>query len=162
MASAQAPLSRHRRPQRRPVRRRPLRLADGRSAQGAALPRFQRHSHRRLGPEPRLRHRARRSSSCSSPCASASAAQAPLFDTQPSTSPNTTGSTAAWSVGAALFGIGWGMSGICPGPAISLIAFLPDNLWIFLVAHVRRLLCRQRHRARAAASAAWRMRNERA
>jgi uncharacterized membrane protein YedE/YeeE len=36
--------------------------------------------------------------------------------------------------GAALFGIGWGMSGICPGPAISLIAFLPDNLWIFLLA----------------------------
>jgi hypothetical protein len=26
------------------------------------------------------------------------------------------------------------MAGICPGPAISLIAFLPDNLWIFLVA----------------------------
>jgi len=36
--------------------------------------------------------------------------------------------------GAALFGIGWGMAGICPGPAISLIAFLPDGLWIFLVA----------------------------
>ena len=36
--------------------------------------------------------------------------------------------------GAALFGIGWGMAGICPGPAISLIAFLPDNLWIFLIA----------------------------
>jgi len=36
--------------------------------------------------------------------------------------------------GAALFGVGWGMSGICPGPAIALIAFLPDNLWIFLVA----------------------------
>jgi uncharacterized membrane protein YedE/YeeE len=36
--------------------------------------------------------------------------------------------------GAALFGIGWGMAGICPGPAISLLAFLPDNLWIFLVA----------------------------
>lgn len=36
--------------------------------------------------------------------------------------------------GSALFGIGWGMSGICPGPAISLLAFLPDNLWIFLVA----------------------------
>ncbi|MGV8855658.1 MAG: DUF6691 family protein [Devosia sp.] len=35
--------------------------------------------------------------------------------------------------GAVLFGIGWGMAGICPGPAISLIAFLPDNLWIFLV-----------------------------
>ena len=36
--------------------------------------------------------------------------------------------------GAALFGIGWGMSGICPGPAISLLAFVPDNLWVFLVA----------------------------
>jgi uncharacterized membrane protein YedE/YeeE len=35
--------------------------------------------------------------------------------------------------GAALFGVGWGMAGICPGPAISLIAFVPDNLWIFLV-----------------------------
>lgn len=34
--------------------------------------------------------------------------------------------------GAAMFGIGWGMAGICPGPAISLIAFMPDNLWIFL------------------------------
>lgn len=36
--------------------------------------------------------------------------------------------------GAALFGIGWGMSGICPGPAISLMAFQPDGLWYFLIA----------------------------
>lgn len=36
--------------------------------------------------------------------------------------------------GAALFGIGWGMAGICPGPAISLIAFMPEDLWIFLIA----------------------------
>jgi hypothetical protein len=36
-------------------------------------------------------------------------------------------------IGAALFGLGWGMSGICPGPAIALIGFLPGNLWIFLV-----------------------------
>jgi len=36
--------------------------------------------------------------------------------------------------GAAIFGIGWGMSGICPGPAISLIGFWPDNLAIYLVA----------------------------
>ncbi len=37
-------------------------------------------------------------------------------------------------IGAALFGVGWGMSGICPGPAISLIAFWPDNLMIYLAA----------------------------
>jgi uncharacterized membrane protein YedE/YeeE len=36
--------------------------------------------------------------------------------------------------GAALFGIGWGMSGICPGPAISLIAFQPEFLVVYLVA----------------------------
>lgn len=37
-------------------------------------------------------------------------------------------------VGSALFGIGWGMSGICPGPAIALVGFGPANLIIFLVA----------------------------
>ena len=35
-------------------------------------------------------------------------------------------------IGAALFGIGWGMSGICPGPAIALVAFVPHNLLVFL------------------------------
>jgi uncharacterized membrane protein YedE/YeeE len=37
-------------------------------------------------------------------------------------------------IGAALFGVGWGMSGICPGPAISLIAFWPQNLVVYLLA----------------------------
>jgi uncharacterized membrane protein YedE/YeeE len=36
--------------------------------------------------------------------------------------------------GAVLFGIGWGMSGICPGPAISLIAFWPNDLVVLLLA----------------------------
>ncbi len=36
--------------------------------------------------------------------------------------------------GAAIFGIGWGMSGICPGPAISLIAFWPSNMLVYLLA----------------------------
>ncbi|KKC39425.1 hypothetical protein WH87_04220 [Devosia epidermidihirudinis] len=56
---------------------------------------------------------------------------APLFDKAFNT-PTNTKIDAPLVGGAALFGIGWGMSGICPGPAISLIAFVPDNLWIFL------------------------------
>ena len=36
--------------------------------------------------------------------------------------------------GSALFGLGWGMTGLCPGPAIALIAFAPDGLWLFLAA----------------------------
>ena len=38
--------------------------------------------------------------------------------------------------GAVVFGIGWGMSGICPGPAISLLAFWPQYLPIYLLALV--------------------------
>ena len=39
-------------------------------------------------------------------------------------------------VGAALFGVGWGMTGLCPGPALALLALPPENLWIFLLALV--------------------------
>jgi uncharacterized membrane protein YedE/YeeE len=37
-------------------------------------------------------------------------------------------------VGSALFGVGWGMSGYCPGPAIALLAAPNWELWIFLPA----------------------------
>ena len=58
--------------------------------------------------------------------------QAPLFDTK-FHEPASKAIDGPLIGGAALFGLGWGMSGICPGPAISLIAFMPDNLWIFLL-----------------------------
>ncbi len=58
---------------------------------------------------------------------------APLFDTS-FHEPEYKKLDARLIGGAALFGIGWGMSGICPGPAISLIAFQPDGLWYFLIA----------------------------
>ncbi len=58
---------------------------------------------------------------------------APLFDTS-FHEPEYKGIDARLIGGAVLFGLGWGMSGICPGPAISLIAFQPDGLWLFLVA----------------------------
>jgi uncharacterized membrane protein YedE/YeeE len=61
------------------------------------------------------------------------ARNAPLFDTQ-FHGPDYDRIDGPLVIGSALFGVGWGMSGICPGPAISLIAFLPPNLWIFLLA----------------------------
>lgn len=59
--------------------------------------------------------------------------QAPLFDTS-FHEPEYRKVDRRLVGGATLFGIGWGMAGICPGPAISLLAFLPANLWIFLAA----------------------------
>ena len=37
-------------------------------------------------------------------------------------------------VGSTLFGIGWGISGYCPGPAIALLAAPNWELWVFLPA----------------------------
>ena len=61
------------------------------------------------------------------------ARQKPVFDVQ-FHEPEFTRIDAPLVVGAALFGVGWGMSGICPGPAISLIAFWPQNLLVYLLA----------------------------
>jgi uncharacterized membrane protein YedE/YeeE len=36
--------------------------------------------------------------------------------------------------GAALFGIGWGLVGLCPGPAIAGLAFGRWQVWLFVVA----------------------------
>ncbi|MEJ1958450.1 MAG: DUF6691 family protein [Nitrosomonadales bacterium] len=35
-------------------------------------------------------------------------------------------------IGSVLFGIGWGISGYCPGPAIALLAAPNWELWVFL------------------------------
>ena len=37
-------------------------------------------------------------------------------------------------IGSALFGAGWGLGGLCPGPAISSIALLDLNSMTFVVA----------------------------
>jgi uncharacterized membrane protein YedE/YeeE len=37
-------------------------------------------------------------------------------------------------VGAALFGIGWGLVGLCPGPAIAVLAFGAWQAWLFVAA----------------------------
>jgi len=37
-------------------------------------------------------------------------------------------------VGSALFGIGWGIYGYCPGPALSALVYLQPNTYIFVAA----------------------------
>ena len=36
--------------------------------------------------------------------------------------------------GAAIFGIGWGLLGVCPGPAVSSALVGNSDVWLFLVA----------------------------
>jgi uncharacterized membrane protein YedE/YeeE len=59
----------------------------------------------------------------------------PLFDSR-FHEPHQTRIDAPLVGGAALFGMGWGMSGLCPGPAIALLAFPPEGLFIFIAALV--------------------------
>ena len=37
-------------------------------------------------------------------------------------------------IGAAIFGIGWGLTGFCPGPAMASLAYLQPISFVFLVA----------------------------
>jgi len=50
--------------------------------------------------------------------------------------PGTRGITAELVIGAMLFGAGWGISGLCPGPAIANLAVAPLPALTFLVALV--------------------------
>jgi hypothetical protein len=38
--------------------------------------------------------------------------------------------------GAVVFGIGWGLSGFCPGPAVANLSLVPGGVWLFVVAMV--------------------------
>jgi hypothetical protein len=48
--------------------------------------------------------------------------------------PTKTGIDAPLVIGAALFGIGWGLVGLCPGPALESLASLSPGVIIFVVA----------------------------
>jgi len=39
-------------------------------------------------------------------------------------------------IGSALFGIGWGLAGLCPGPVIASLAFDPFGMFLFLLVMV--------------------------
>jgi len=38
--------------------------------------------------------------------------------------------------GAAVFGVGWGLAGYCPGPAIVTLGLAPERAWIFFATMV--------------------------
>src|SRR3982750_2773763 len=48
--------------------------------------------------------------------------------------PTRTGVDHQLVMGAALFGIGWGLVGLCPGPALESLATLSPGLLVFVVA----------------------------
>jgi hypothetical protein len=53
--------------------------------------------------------------------------------------------------GAALFGIGWGLVGLCPGPAIENLASLSPGIVVFVVAMAVGTLAHDRWYARSTA-----------
>jgi uncharacterized membrane protein YedE/YeeE len=52
--------------------------------------------------------------------------------------------------GAALFGIGWGLVGLCPGPAIADLATLSPGVIVFVIAMATGMAAHDLWQARAA------------
>lgn len=59
--------------------------------------------------------------------------RAPLFDSRFFV-PESTRIDASLFSGAAIFGVGWGLSGFCPGPAVVSAGFGDPRVWVFLAA----------------------------
>ncbi len=74
--------------------------------------------------------------------------RAPLFDSQHYW-PKLTRIDRPLVAGAALFGIGWGLVGLCPGPAIENLATLSPPLIVFVIAMAIGMLAHQVWQARA-------------
>ena len=50
--------------------------------------------------------------------------------------PATEGIDASLVLGSAIFGVGWGIVGFCPGPAIASLGFGQPKVWLFVAAMV--------------------------
>jgi len=55
-------------------------------------------------------------------------------------------------VGAALFGIGWGLIGYCPGPALASLLLGRRETWIFVAAMILGMAAHRLYERRAAVS----------
>jgi uncharacterized membrane protein YedE/YeeE len=51
-------------------------------------------------------------------------------------------------IGAALFGIGWGLAGLCPGPALASLSFSGQNGFIFVASMLGSIIAFRMMRAR--------------
>jgi uncharacterized membrane protein YedE/YeeE len=56
--------------------------------------------------------------------------------------------------GAALFGVGWGLAGMCPGPALTDLAALEPKAWLFVAAMLAGMILANAWRNRASATKA--------
>jgi uncharacterized membrane protein YedE/YeeE len=72
----------------------------------------------------------------------------PVFDAQ-SRWPTATAIDGPLLGGAALFGIGWGLVGLCPGPAIADLATLSPGVIVFVVAMAVGMMAHDLWQARA-------------
>lgn len=61
--------------------------------------------------------------------------------------PTTSKIDAPLVIGAALFGIGWGLAGFCPGPAIASLSLGMTEVWVFVAAMSIGMVVHDRWRA---------------
>lgn len=51
-------------------------------------------------------------------------------------------------IGASLFGIGWGLLGVCPGPAVTSILAGNSDVWLFTVAMMAGLMVSHQYKTK--------------
>jgi uncharacterized membrane protein YedE/YeeE len=70
----------------------------------------------------------------------------PLFD-EKFYVPTTTAIDKPLIIGAVIFGLGWGISGICPGPAVANITGFEEKIFGFIVAMIIGMIAASRMKA---------------
>lgn len=54
-------------------------------------------------------------------------------------------------IGPALFGLGWGLVGLCPGPALVALTAAPESTWIFFISMLAGMVTLKLYRTRTSA-----------